>query len=164
MHAQNQLSTNQAISARVYASRLCLWLCLCHWLVWTRLKTAFYLSVLAGRKGLVLASLNGKVEGARVHFSRHNSRALADRSGRNKRLWSMSRSILARTSFENSCVPFMNWLVGPRTTGKRPYTISASIDRLCKIFNTKTPDSVFENIKSLLRYCVPKISTEETLH
>ena len=32
-----------------------------------------------------LASLNGKVQGARVHFSRHNSsnsRALADRSGR----------------------------------------------------------------------------------
>ena len=28
---------------------------------------------LAGRKELVLASLNGKVQGARVHFSRHNS-------------------------------------------------------------------------------------------
>ena len=35
------------------------------------------------QKELVLASLNGKVQGARVHFSRHNSpnsRAFADRT------------------------------------------------------------------------------------
>ena len=40
-----------------------------------------------------------------MRFSRHNfrnSRALADRS----------RAILDRTSSENSCVPFKNWLVG----------------------------------------------------
>ena len=36
-------------------------------------KVAFHLSVLAGRKELVLASVNGKVQGACVHFSRHNS-------------------------------------------------------------------------------------------
>ena len=55
-----------------------------------RFLYAFYLSILlAGLKELVLASLNGKVQGARVHFSRHNSpnpRDLADRSGRSERL------------------------------------------------------------------------------
>ena len=82
----------------------------------SKTKVAFHLSGLAGQKELVLASLNGKVQGARVHFLRHNSpnsRALVDRSGRTERLWSMSRAILARTSSENSCVPFKNWLVGP---------------------------------------------------
>ena len=78
-------------------------------ILWESLfKVAFHWSVLAGRKELILASLNGKVQGARVHFSRHNSpnsRALADRSGRTERLWSMSRAIMARTSSENSCVP-----------------------------------------------------------
>ena len=47
-------------------------------------KSVFHLPVLAARKELVPASLNGKVQGARVHFSRHNSpnsRALADRLG-----------------------------------------------------------------------------------
>ena len=34
----------------------------------TTTKVAFHLSVLAGRKELVLISLNGKVQGARVHF------------------------------------------------------------------------------------------------
>ena len=84
--------------------------------VFMEAKVAFHLSVLAGRKELVLASVNGTVQGARVHFSRHNSpdsRALADRSGRTERLWSMIRDILARTSFENSCVHLKNWLVGP---------------------------------------------------
>ena len=54
---------------------------------------------------MVLASLNGKVQGARVRFSCHNSqnyRALADRSGRTERLRSMSRTILARTSSVHS--------------------------------------------------------------
>ena len=51
-------------------------------------KVAFHLSVLAGRKELVLASLNGKVQGELVHFSRHNPpnfRALADWSGKTER-------------------------------------------------------------------------------
>ena len=57
----------------------------------------------------------GKVRGTRVHLCRDNSpnsRALADWSWRTERLWSMSRDILARTSSENLCVPFKNWLVG----------------------------------------------------
>ena len=55
----------------------------------TQRRIAFHLSGLIGRKELVLASLNGKAQDARVHFSRHNSpnsRALADRSGRAERL------------------------------------------------------------------------------
>ena len=55
----------------------------------TKAKVALHLSILAGRKELILAGLNGKVQGARVHFSRHNSpnsRALADLSGRTERL------------------------------------------------------------------------------
>ena len=36
-------------------------------------KVAFHWSVLVGRRELVLTSLNGKVQGARVRFSRHNS-------------------------------------------------------------------------------------------
>ena len=57
---------------------------------------AFLLSVLAGRKELLLASLN---ERSKVHgyvLSRHNSlnsHALADRSGRTERLRSMSTAI-----------------------------------------------------------------------
>ena len=47
----------------------------------SELKAVFHLSCLVGRKELVLASLHGKVQSAREHFSRHNfpnSRALAD--------------------------------------------------------------------------------------
>ena len=53
-----------------------------------KIKVSFHLSVLAGRKELVLASLVGTVQGARVIFSHHNSpnsRALADRSWRTGR-------------------------------------------------------------------------------
>ena len=45
---------------------------------------AFHYSGLTGRKEPVLASLNAKLRGARVHFSHHNSpnsRALTDHSG-----------------------------------------------------------------------------------
>ena len=56
----------------------------------------------------------GKIQDARVQFPRRNSPNFrADLSGRTKRFWSMSRVILARTSSENSCVPFKKWLVGP---------------------------------------------------
>ena len=37
----------------------------------------------------------------------------ANWSRRNEWLWSMSRAIIDRSSSENSCVPFKNWLVGP---------------------------------------------------
>ena len=50
---------------------------------------ALHLSVAGWRKQLVLASLNGKAKGARVHFSRHNSpnsHALANRSEKTQRL------------------------------------------------------------------------------
>ena len=68
---------------------------------------------------LVLASLNGKVQGARVHYPpraliRHNSpnsRALGDRSRRTRNdFWSLSRAILTRNNSENSFVPFKNRL------------------------------------------------------
>ena len=52
-------------------------------------KVAFHLSVLVGRSELVLASLNGKIQGARVNFSHYispNYRALADWSERTERL------------------------------------------------------------------------------
>ena len=58
-------------------------------LVSTLISKAFQLSVLAGRKELVLACLNGKVKGAREQFSRHNSsnsRAPANWSRRTERL------------------------------------------------------------------------------
>ena len=87
-------------------------------LVSTLIGKAFQLSVLAGRKELVLACLNGKVKGAREQFSRRNSsnsRAPANWSRRTERLWSMSRGSLPRTSSESSCVPFKNGLVGPDT-------------------------------------------------
>ena len=53
------------------------------------LKSLFHLSVLAGQEELVLASLNGEVQGARIHLfpaTTPNSRALPDWSGRTERL------------------------------------------------------------------------------
>ena len=52
-------------------------------------EVAVYLSVLAGRKELVLASFEGKVKDAHKHFSCYKSpysRALADQSRRTKQL------------------------------------------------------------------------------
>ena len=69
-------------------------------------QIAFHLFGLAGKTG---------PRRARTFFPPQlpNSRALAHRSERTERLWSMSRNILTRTSPENSeCVPFKNWLVG----------------------------------------------------
>ena len=46
------------------------------------MQTYFHLSVLVGHKEPVLTSLNGKVQSARVQFSRHNFpdvRAMANR-------------------------------------------------------------------------------------
>ena len=53
------------------------------------LKSLFHLSVLAGQEELVLASLNGEVQGARIHLfpaTTPNCRALPDWSGRTERL------------------------------------------------------------------------------
>ena len=54
--------------------------------------------------------LKGQSWRARTFFPQQLS--LADRSRRTEWLWSISRVILAKTSSENSWVPFENWQVG----------------------------------------------------
>ena len=99
------------------------------------------MSGLLGREELVLFSLNGKVQGARVHFSRHN-----DRSGRTERLRSISRDLLARTSSENSCVPFKNWMAGP----DRPDKWKVTLEYVYTVWHASLPKGLenWEKLKS----------------
>ena len=102
--------------------------------------------VLAGRKELVLASLNGKVQAARVHFSCHNSPnsgALAERSRRTE-----PRAILATIGCENTCIPFKNWLVGP----DRPDEWKVTLD--------KTEDDIVQVVDGVTLRCVTRIRNE----
>ena len=67
-------------------------------------------------------------------FSHHispNFCALANQSGRTEWLWSISKSILARTSSENSCVPFKNWLIGPARLTRQMESAFKSSLTLC---------------------------------
>ena len=98
--------------------------------------------------------LNGKVQGAHVHlFSRYNSpnsRALADRSVRTERLWSMNRAILSRTSYDNS---YFHLKTGRTGQTRQMKAILAPYFSFCLSFILSCSFSKYECLSVYVRVC-----------